>query len=1804
VIQVSDGVQAGEAINVEMDDGYHIKLTVALSHLRLESVGSDLYRCRAEGLGLLGAAGLPDVPAYHRYIAVPQGAEVAVSYKTEPAVLVPDVPLAANRNEFQGEYDAAPIAATGPTKMPMVEVGEVVHWRGLDLMPIWIRPVDFEAETTSLAVTPVVAVAITLAKGTFVGHPVPYGENSRNALRKLVANFDVLEEKGAIYPASKDEVAAAMTEGKDSQLDLSWCGDYLILAADDFVGTDAMNTLVAGLQARGFSVVVWREGDVPDDPLKERQDELRDAIRTCSPLPDYMFLVGDPDATETPGSDFRLITGLTGGVHTDNYFCRVVPEIYDGYLPDITCGRSSAKNLAEFGSIVTKTVSYASGMQPAERRATLVSFRSEQDVMAQENWRRLTNYGFLTDRLFETRGNCTKENVSAAVNAGRSVVDYTGHGSQCLWANSSYQCWDVYDLLNEAEYPFVFSGACQTGRFQDAECMADAWTEADGVGSVSYCGASTNSTIYVDYYAAAFRYDAVLDGGIREFGRIVDAMEEDTYLLLGGSPSARSFVEMYNAFGDPALRLNARAGDLRAMYKFEQIGDSTPDDESDWENDLQAGDGAPTYCYGPNGGCLEFMGPENWYVYSDALPDMSNQFSASIWLKPTAGENGYAVARGPATQDVAWYVRTDGVSQNPGLELALRTSDSVLHTFRVENRLRFDEWNHVVVTFEHLASPYQLKVYLDGELALEETLSLPLSGDQGTLWIGKGYGLQRYHGQLDEVRVYSRALSASDVGDISEASRRDLVAHYPMTVGTVVVNGQNRLAYMDRSGNRHHQIPPTAAPGGGVFTGIEREGAQFAGFQDLEAQDTSAMWVQDEVTVSAWVYFDGRPEGYLVRKPQWTMDEYSLFVTQDVVVAEVESCTAWKPLPQWSGWHHVAFTYSSERGAIIVYGDGQQIGTPEACSVIMEHLDFPLLLADGFVGGLDEARVYNRALSRREIGRLAFRGPVIGYWPMDGDGSDLGDYGNVGSLVAVQEVPDGKIGSALQFNGSTSCMTVASDGTVDIQGDELTIATWIRPEAVCAGPVLSKGGTSPAYGLYLADIAQYDDYLWCRIGWDNVGIPFGQYCGAQTWHHVACTYSRNSGFQKVYIDGLLAGTFWRKQEIPVNEEDLYLGCAGDGQPVFSGGIDDTYLYDVAFDETDVANLFAQGHGSTLARWEVDNAYQDSTPYGMDLSYGGDGEPPPFGPGRFGSAAQSNGDDELYRSPPLKLDTARRGFGLSYWLRAENDSFDGLPNPRVWRQPTSLDSAVRDSYFGYGEVPASISTTLYSEAGTASYFEFPFAAFERWAHVVFSYDQWSHKVLYYLNGRLEGALDWSEFFNGSASQPLYVGGYGSLPYGFLGAMDRVRVHGRAVTTTEARRLYSEGHVEGRWPFDHTASDIGPFAFRGTLVGDAGLQASNRWRGKALNLDGTGDYVEFSGIDEAMDRLKEQLTLSLWFRPSPGCVGIMAAKGSGLTTPFHVGFQDVPDTPEDYVFFRIRTTSGTLDGVIAADVVGSWHNVQLTFNKAAQDGRVKAYVDGGLEFSGDPSGDPDSDLVTSAEPLTFGRMSGVPTSMFAGQLDAIQMVNAALPPEGLATLRSAELLDLPFVSGFEDASPFRQRAVPLGNAHVDGSEQALLLNVEPGQDGGYVRLTANDAFDEMEDAFAIEFDARVLPGGLYRTILGSVDNAGSNLFRLMTSSGEPPQPDTLTLIIGDEQCTSDFSPYLETWTHISLRFDRFRQELALPTVRVELDNNVDSSSKDCTFTHMNTAYLLGNVYVGYYSGPAKLKMRNLVFRRTWE
>lgn len=197
---------------------------------------------------------------------------------------------------------------------------------------------------------------------------------------------------------------------------------------------------------------------------------------------------------------------------------------------------------------------------------------------------------------------------------------------------------------------------------------------------------------------------------------------------------------------------------LVCYLKFDEGKSDTVKDGSGEGNDGQI-DGEPKWVKGVSGSALEFNGVDNWVNVENDPIESAAPFSVSVWVNPleykkTAWEIKIVQQRLPVT---SWSL----YQYERNVSLVLWHADKVAYTAEAKNALTVDEWVHIVGIFDGK----NVKIFVNGELKGSKEVADSVIESTGGIQIGwDGTAKDReFHGKIDEVRIYNRAISNEEV---------------------------------------------------------------------------------------------------------------------------------------------------------------------------------------------------------------------------------------------------------------------------------------------------------------------------------------------------------------------------------------------------------------------------------------------------------------------------------------------------------------------------------------------------------------------------------------------------------------------------------------------------------------------------------------------------------------------------------------------------------------------------------------------------------------------------------------------------------------------------------------------------------------------------------------------------------------------------------------------------------------------------------------------------------------------------------
>jgi len=530
-------------VNVLENTAARIVLSYQFGNIEQNSVDINGVAYTEIKLGresLMKIAGAPELPDVSRSIIIPDDMDMGVNVLSSSSYDIANINVAPSKGiimrttnpddvpyTFGDEYnqDALYPGILASLRPPYI----LRDYRGV---VVTVNPIQYNPVKRLLRVYTEMTIEV-----------VPIGTSKTNVLKKKTGQKLV----PSFHQIYKSHFLNYSMEERYSPLDED--GDMLIICHDAW--TSNVQPLVDHKTDIGIDTTV-----VAISTIGNTSTAIKAYIQSIYDVSNLAFvlLVGDSAQVATPSA--------SGGASDPSYSKLAGSDDY----PDILVGRFSAELSADVDTQVQRTIEYEQGLYVESswfwRGTGIASDQGTGDDGEYDNEHigyirddLLANGYTVVDEIYDPTG--TASDVTTALNAGRGIINYCGHGSTTSWSSTGFSNTHVNALTNDNELPFIFSVACVNGNFTSTTCFAEAWLRATNGSEPTGAVATYMSSINQSWSPPMEAQDA--------FNLLYCAGSYNTYgaLCYAGSCSmmdaySSSGVSMFNTwhiFGDPSLRI-------------------------------------------------------------------------------------------------------------------------------------------------------------------------------------------------------------------------------------------------------------------------------------------------------------------------------------------------------------------------------------------------------------------------------------------------------------------------------------------------------------------------------------------------------------------------------------------------------------------------------------------------------------------------------------------------------------------------------------------------------------------------------------------------------------------------------------------------------------------------------------------------------------------------------------------------------------------------------------------------------------------------------------------------------------------------------------------------------------------------------------------------------------------------------------------------------------------------------------------------------------------------------------------------
>jgi len=549
------GARAGEPdLRILEDSGDRIVIELSIDGPTLtpELVGGQsLVQVHLGDEPQLKGEGEPELPHVSRSLIVPDDASLAVRVLESESYTLEGVDVVPSRGILSRQIDPATVARTfgpvyaedAPFPGPLATLRDPYVMRDHRAVVVDLYPLQANPSRGTLEVVERLVVEIARVEGSAVINPL----ERRPGVRSL-AFEQLYEHHFENAPFHTPQYPPIVEEGGM----LVICHDAWLDEVQPLVSHK--NGIGIPTTAVGVSAIGNSDGAIAA--------HIRDAYDAGNLA--FVLLVGDHSHVDTPN---------VNGSASDPSYALVAGN--DSY-PDLLIGRFSADSADDVATQVARTLEYETMPATTQdwflRAIGIASTEgpgddNEMDHEHLANIRDdLLDYGY--SEVDEFYGDpTTAGQISAAIEDGRGLINYCGHGWDEGWVTGNFTSNHVDNLTNQGMLPYVLTVGCNVGEFNHGTCFAESWLRAThggvATGAVAFYGSTISQSWSPPMSAQDEFNELVVAEAHVSFGALAFAGASRMIDDYGGS--GENEYNYWTIFGDPSLRVHGVAAPVDGL---------------------------------------------------------------------------------------------------------------------------------------------------------------------------------------------------------------------------------------------------------------------------------------------------------------------------------------------------------------------------------------------------------------------------------------------------------------------------------------------------------------------------------------------------------------------------------------------------------------------------------------------------------------------------------------------------------------------------------------------------------------------------------------------------------------------------------------------------------------------------------------------------------------------------------------------------------------------------------------------------------------------------------------------------------------------------------------------------------------------------------------------------------------------------------------------------------------------------------------------------------------------------------------
>ena len=603
---------------------------------------------------------------------------------------------------------------------------------------------------------------------------------------------------------------------------------------------------------------------------------------------------------------------------------------------------------------------------------------------------------------------------------------------------------------------------------------------------------------------------------------------------------------------------------LVAAYGFDVgSGTTVPDQSGNGNTGTLTNTSWAGAAAGKFGNALSFNGTNASVTVADSSSlDLTTGMTIEGWVNPTAVSSfrTFIVKERPGDLVYGLYAGSD--TNRPQSQVTIGSPQLL----DAPSGIPTGSWSHLAATFDGSTQ----RLYVNGaQVATRASAGSILTSTSALKIGGNSIWGEWFSGLIDEVRIYNRALSATEIQADMNTSISSPDAVPPSAPGTLTATGglgQIALSWgaaTDNAAVARYNVHRSTTPG---FT---------PSTANRIAQPTTTSYT--DTGLAAGTYYYKVTAEDVAGNVGPAGNEASAAAAADTTPPTV-SITAPGAGATVSGTTTVTAN-AADNGSVAGVQfrvDGANVGAEDTTAPYSISWDTfasgngpHTLSAVARDGAGNTTTSANVGVTVQNIAAAGLNGA----WAFDESSgtttADQSGKGNTGTVSGATFVTGGKFNNALSFNGTSNTVTVADSATLDLTTG-MTVEGWVRPSTTGGWRTafVKEQPGNLVYGVYSNNGSNHPSAE-VYVNGATRTVEASSALPTLTWSHLATTY--DGATLRLYVNGTQAAQLAIAGSILTSNSPVRIGGNGVWGEYFSGQIDEVRVYNRALTASEIQN---------------------------------------------------------------------------------------------------------------------------------------------------------------------------------------------------------------------------------------------------------------------------------------------------------------------------------------------------------------------------------------------------------------------------------------------------------------------------------------------------------------------------------------------------------------------------------------------------------------------------------------------------------